>query len=362
MAALSVQDKRAGAPLRAQAPRWAPAPRRTIRADDADLPRPRRDDPGAPRGARGHAAVPRRARSATPSAHAFGRRPARRSTTPTSGSPAPIGADAREIVFTSGGTEAINLALEGRGMGGRARGHRIVTSASRAPRRRAHAWASREVRLRGRRGAGGPLRPRRPRRRRARDHRPDHPRDVMLANNEVGTIQPVAEVARVCAPTAASCSTSTPSRPPRGWTSTSQALGADLVSLAAHKVEGPKGTGALWIRRGTHILAQQHGGSQERHRRAGTENVAGAVGMADGRSSWCRRAHRIRRPGQRAPGAPGGGHPRRRGRGAHRPPGRAAAAHPVDRRSRRRRRVGRARAGPRGDRLFDGFRVHQRVH
>jgi cysteine desulfurase len=58
------------------------------------------------------------------------------------------------------------------------------------------------------------------------------------------------------------------------------ALGADLVALAAHKVEGPKGTGALWIRRGTHILAQQHGGSQERHRRAGTENVAGSVGMA----------------------------------------------------------------------------------
>ncbi len=58
------------------------------------------------------------------------------------------------------------------------------------------------------------------------------------------------------------------------------ALGADLVSLAAHKIEGPKGVGALWIRRGTHILAQQHGGGQERHRRAGTENVAGAVGMA----------------------------------------------------------------------------------
>ena len=59
-----------------------------------------------------------------------------------------------------------------------------------------------------------------------------------------------------------------------------EALGADLVALAAHKAEGPKGTGALWIRRGTHLLAQQHGGSQERHRRAGTENVAGAVGMA----------------------------------------------------------------------------------
>ena len=53
-----------------------------------------------------------------------------------------------------------------------------------------------------------------------------------------------------------------------------------MVSLAAHKFEGPKGVGALYLRHGTHILAQQHGGTQERHRRAGTENVAGAVGFA----------------------------------------------------------------------------------
>ena len=58
------------------------------------------------------------------------------------------------------------------------------------------------------------------------------------------------------------------------------ALGADLVSLGAHKFEGPKGVGALYVRHGTHILAQQQGGTQERHRRAGTENVAGAVGLA----------------------------------------------------------------------------------
>src|SRR5674476_1050282 len=57
-------------------------------------------------------------------------------------------------------------------------------------------------------------------------------------------------------------------------------LGADLVTISAHKFEGPKGVGALWVRRGTQLLAQVHGGSQERHRRAGTENVAGAVGMA----------------------------------------------------------------------------------
>ena len=103
---------------------------------------------------------------------------------------------------------------------------------------------------------------------------------VMLGNNEVGTLQPIAEVAAVV-------------RAHRGvllhvdavqaapWVDLDvSTLGADLVALSAHKAEGPKGTGALWIRRGTHLLAQQHGGTQERHRRAGTENVAGAVGMA----------------------------------------------------------------------------------
>src|SRR4029079_1960261 len=58
-------------------------------------------------------------------------------------------------------------------------------------------------------------------------------------------------------------------------------LGADLVSVAGHKLEGPRGSGVLWLRRGTAILPQVHGGSQERHRRAGTEDVAAAVGMAE---------------------------------------------------------------------------------
>jgi cysteine desulfurase len=59
-----------------------------------------------------------------------------------------------------------------------------------------------------------------------------------------------------------------------------QQLDVDLLSLAAHKFEGPKGVGALYLRHGTIVLPQTQGGSQERFRRAGTENVAGAVGMA----------------------------------------------------------------------------------
>ena len=101
-----------------------------------------------------------------------------------------------------------------------------------------------------------------------------------MANNEVGTIQPIAElIERI----ACRLERAVPRRRGAGgaWLPLDvEALGADLISLAAHKVEGPKGVGALWIRRGTAILPQVHGGTQERYRRAGTENVAGAVGMA----------------------------------------------------------------------------------
>jgi cysteine desulfurase len=103
---------------------------------------------------------------------------------------------------------------------------------------------------------------------------------VMLANNEVGTIQPIGEIARIAhAHRGVLLHVDAVQAAP--WVALDvEALGADLVALGAHKAEGPKGTGALWIRKGTHILAQQHGGSQERHRRAGTENIAGAAGMA----------------------------------------------------------------------------------
>jgi len=191
-----------------------------------------------------------------------------------------IGADARELVFTSGGTEADNLAVKGAAWAGKAKGHRIVTT---PVEHHAVGHALAHLEKFGFEVVQVPV---------DRYGRVD-PADVeaaitdrtilvsvMLANNEVGTIMPVREIADVV-------------RAHRGilfhvdavqaaaWVDLDvEALGADLVALAAHKVEGPKGAGALWIRRGTHILAQQHGGSQERHRRAGTENVAGAVGMA----------------------------------------------------------------------------------
>ena len=96
-----------------------------------------------------------------------------------------------------------------------------------------------------------------------------------------------------------------------------------MLSIAAHKFEGPKGVGALYLRHGTHILAQQQGGEQERHRRAGTENVAGAVGLAaayelscDERPDTVKRLRRLRERLQKAvlavDGAELTGHPKER--------------------------------------------------
>jgi cysteine desulfurase len=214
------------------------------------------------------------------SAHSFGRQARAALDDAHERVAARLNAQAREIVFTSGGTEANNLALKGAAWAGKARGHRIVTSAIEH-----HAvWhALRYLEKFGFEIVELPV---------DRYGRVD-PDDVdgaltdrtilvsiMLGNNEVGTIQPVAEIARRV-------------RNRRGvlfhvdavqaapYVSIDVAeLGADFVSIAAHKFEGPKGVGVLWIKHGTHILAQQHGGEQERHRRAGTENVAGAVGLA----------------------------------------------------------------------------------
>ena len=191
-----------------------------------------------------------------------------------------LNAEAREIVFTSGGTEANNLALKGAAWAGKGRGHRIVTSAIE---HHAVGHALRYLEKFGFEIVELPV---------DRYGRVDPDEldaaitdrtilvSIMLANNEVGTIQPIAEIAeKVRGHRGVLFHVDAVQAAPYVELDV-RAFGADLVSIAAHKFEGPKGVGALFLRHGTHILAQQHGGEQERHRRAGTENVAGAVALA----------------------------------------------------------------------------------
>ncbi|MEO8436945.1 MAG: cysteine desulfurase family protein [Chloroflexota bacterium] len=191
-----------------------------------------------------------------------------------------LNAGGREIVFTSGGTEANNLALKGAAWAGKARGHRIVTSSIE---HHAVGHTLRYLEKFGFEIVELPV---------DRYGRVDPDQleaalndktilvSIMLANNEVGTIQPIVEIAaRVRTRKGLVLHVDAVQAAPYVDLDV-DALGADLVSLAAHKFEGPKGVGALYVKHGTHILAQQQGGTQERHRRAGTENVAGAVGLA----------------------------------------------------------------------------------
>jgi cysteine desulfurase len=193
-----------------------------------------------------------------------------------------INATPREIILTSGGTEALNLALKGAAWAGKTRGHRIVTS---AVEHHAVLHSLQQLEKFGFEIVELPV---------DRYGRVDPDQvagalnerttvvAVQLANNEVGTLQPIEAIGKVVREKGPKgCLFIVDAVAGAAWLPLDvEAFDSDMLAIAGHKLDGPKGVGALYLRRGTHILAQQQGGTQERYRRAGTEDVAGAVGMA----------------------------------------------------------------------------------
>ena len=189
-----------------------------------------------------------------------------------------IGAQPREVIFTSGGTESDNFAIEGAAFENSKKGNHIVTSSiehhavlNACKHLETHGF---EVSYLGvdRYGMVDP----------------DNVREavkedtilitIMHANNEVGTIEPMQEIGRIAKEEGIIFHTDAVQAVGKIPVNVDE-LGVDLMSMSAHKIYGPKGIGALYMRRGTKVEPLVRGGHHERSRRGGTENVPGIVGF-----------------------------------------------------------------------------------
>lgn len=191
-----------------------------------------------------------------------------------------LGAKPEEIVFTSGGTESNNFALFGAASAQEKKGNHIVTSQIE------HHAIIEPCKVLEKRGYSttyvkvdkdGIVSPQ------------DVKRaitdktiliSIMHANNEIGTIQPIAEIGKIAKGKGITFHTDAVQAVGHIPTNVNE-LNVDLLSLSAHKFYGPKGVGALYIRKGTRINRFLHGGDQEKGRRASTSNVSGIVGLAE---------------------------------------------------------------------------------
>ena len=190
-----------------------------------------------------------------------------------------LGAEGSEIYFTSGGTEADNLALKGAAYAQQNKGRHIITSQieHHAVLESAHYLEKNGFSVSylgcGIDGAvsADALR---------QTLRPDTTvASIMMANNETGIIQPIQDLAGICREKGILFHTDAVQAVGKIPVDV-KTLGIDMLSLSGHKMYGPKGVGALYLRRGVRIIALTHGGAHEKRRRAGTENVIGIIGLA----------------------------------------------------------------------------------
>ena len=189
-----------------------------------------------------------------------------------------IGADPSELFFTSSGTEADNWALIGGAMWKQAKGHHIITTVAE---HHAILHSGEFLQKQGYDVTYLPI-----------DELgfvdPGELRNairedttlvsIMFANNEIGTIQPIAELAAICKEKGVIFHTDAVQALGNVPIDV-KALGVDLMSVSGHKIYGPKGIGALYIRKGVNLPTYMHGGGQEAKKRAGTENLTGIVGF-----------------------------------------------------------------------------------